>query len=215
MGTYHTFFVATDDQLDRLFPGWKRVKPEQVRVERVNPFTNAKMTVNDWAPVEAPAPLGKPSLYDDVWGAPVPPITPVENEYMAGIEEAGARGLRALPHFRAKNYDPFLVFEPLVAALSGDDAAVPPARVGPESDDDVPVVWALPDTVAKTLAAMDDAQLRSVMERVFAHEESLAEDCGDEARDFFVDNALRPLKMLAIEAVERRAHVCHYYALHY
>jgi hypothetical protein len=198
MGTYHTFFVATDDELDRLFPGWKRVRPEQGQVEQYNPFTKTKMIVNDWVPLEAPAPLGKPSLHDDVWGARVEPIVPVENDYMASIEEACAPGLRARPHFRAKNYDPFLELEPLVAALVGAKTAVPPARLGPEGDDDVPVVWALPDAAAKVLAALDDAKLPSVMEQLFADEESLAEDDSEEARDYFADRARVPLLRLAL-----------------
>ena len=74
MGTYHTFFVAKDDDLDRLFPGWKRVKPQKVVKDGVNPFTKQKMTVQTWEPVEPPTPLGKPSLYDDVWGPPAAPI---------------------------------------------------------------------------------------------------------------------------------------------
>jgi hypothetical protein len=52
MGTYHTFFVAGDDELDRLFPGWKR-------------------------PPEPPTPLGQPSLYDDVWGPGVATVSDV------------------------------------------------------------------------------------------------------------------------------------------
>jgi hypothetical protein len=215
MGTYHTFFVATDDELDRLFPGWKRVQPEQGRAERLNPFTKQMMTVNDWLPIEPPTPLGKPSLYDDVWGSPVPPIVDVENDYMAGIEEAGAPGLRALPHFRAKNWDPFRVLDPLATALMGAAAPTPPARIGPDQDDDVPLVWALPDAAAKALATIDDAQLPPVMDRVFADEASFSEDAGDEARGYFVDRALRPMKLLALEALRRGGRVCHYYALHY
>src|SRR5437660_1027876 len=80
------------------------------------------------------------------------------NSYMAGIEEAGAPGLRALPHFRAKNHDPFLVFEPLVAELVGEGVGVPPARVGCDGDDDVPTVFALPDAAAHALLETPDAQ---------------------------------------------------------
>lgn len=215
MGTYHTFFVATDDDLDRLFPGWKRVKPQKVVNDGVNPFTKQKVTVETWEPVEPPTPLGKPSLYDDVWGPPAAPIVAVENEYMAGIEQAGAPGLRALPHFRAKNYDPFVSLEPLVAALVGSEVAVPPARVGSDGDDDAPSVDALPDVAAKALASIDDAQLPAVMDEVLAADIMGSGEAGDDARTYFVDRALRPLKALALEAERRGARVCHYYALHY
>jgi hypothetical protein len=215
MGTYHTFFVAKDDDLDRLFPGWKPAKPEKVRKEGVNPFTKQKIMVNAWEPVEPPASLGKPSLYDDAWGPPVEPIVAIENDYMAHIENAGAPGLRALPHFRAKNCDPFLLLEPLVAALVGPQVPVPPARMGCSGDDDSASVDALPEVAVRTLAAMKDADLPAVMDKVIAADLAGPEFGTDEARAYLIDHALRPLQALAVEASRRGARVCHYYALHY
>ena len=223
MGTYHTFFVAKEDELDRLFPGWKGVKsplnPQKVIKDAVNPFTKQKITVRawepTWKPVEPPTPLRKPSLYDDVWGPPAAPVIDVENDYMAHIERAGAPGLRALPHFRAKNYDPFLSLEPLAAAIVGSEVFVPPARVGCEGDDDAPTVDALPEAVTKALATMDDSLLPAVMDKVLAADIVDSEQRSEEARTYFVDRALRPLKALALEAERRGARLCHYYALHY
>jgi hypothetical protein len=191
MGTYHTFFVAGDDDLDRLFPGWKR-------------------------PEEKPTPLARPSLYDDVWGAAVPPIVEVMNDYMQIIEEAGPPGLRTLPHFRAKNCDAFVLFDPLVAALVADHVPSPPIRVGCDADDDIPSVWALPAVAAKALANMKDSDLMPIMEKVLAADIMGTGEVVDyKAKAFMVDNVLWPLKTLAQEASRRGGHVCHYYALHH
>jgi hypothetical protein len=215
MGSYHTFFVARDEHLDRLFPGWKRAKPEQELVRGVNPFTKEKIMVPTWAPIEPATPLGKPSLYDDVWGPPVPPIIEVENDYMAMIEDAGPPGLRARPHFRAKNCDPFAVFDPLVAALVGGDDPVPPARIGCSGDDDVPNVWVLPDAAAQKLAATQDRDLPPIMQQVLLADVTGSRDTDTAAREYYVERGLRPLRALAIEAGRSGARVCHYYALHH
>lgn len=216
VGTYQTFFVASEADLERLFPGWHAARPERVMKETVNPFTKQKMTVPMWQPVQPPTPLGKPSLYDDVWGPPLPPIAAVENDYMAGIEQAGAPGLRALPHFRGKNYHPFVILEPLAAALVGPSVLVPPARIGCPGDDDAPSVDALPDVAVKVLATLDDARLGPLMDELLAADVmGSGEEVSDEARAYFIDHALRPLRALAIEAARRGARVCHYYALHY
>jgi hypothetical protein len=216
MGTYHTFFAADDGELERLFPGWKPVKKDQVLVERVSSFSKQKMTVEDWEPVERPTPLGRPSLYDDAWGAPMPPIVPVLNEYMRAVEESGAPGLRALPHFRAKNCDPLVTLDALVAALVGGAVPVPPARVGCDGDDDIPTVWALPEVATNALAKVDDEQLAAIMDKVLAADVMGSGDATDsEMRTYLVDNVLGPLRALAVEAIQRGARVCHYFALHH
>jgi hypothetical protein len=212
MGTYHTFFVAKDDDLDRLFPGWKPVKPEQVQRERVNPFTKKPITVLEWVPVEPPMPLGRPCLYDDVWGPATAPIGEVANGYMAHVEGGGAPGLRALPHFRGKNVDRLLELEPLARALVGSEIPVPPARVGADKDDDVTVVWALPKPAAERLASLDDAALNDVFNDVVV---AAGDETREDERAFYVEHVLCPLRALAVEAGRRDARVCHYFALHY
>ncbi|HMR04385.1 MAG TPA: hypothetical protein PKA88_01385 [Polyangiaceae bacterium] len=215
MGTYHTFFVATDDDLDRLFPGWVPAKAEREEREAINPFTKEAVTVRDWVPVHAPTALGSPNLYDDAWGPPIPPSREIENEYMESIENAGAPGLRALPHFRAKNYDPFVSFDSLADALLGGNAMAPPARMGGQDDDDVPIVWVLPDAATKRLVQVDEAQLSAVMKRVLAADVTGSGETGADALDYYLSQALRPLRALAAEALRREARVCHYFALHY
>lgn len=165
--------------------------------------------------MESPGPFGPPSLYDDVWGPPVAPIVEVENEYMQTIESSGAPGLRVLPHFRAKNCDPFYTFDALSAALVGPAVAAPAARMGADSDDDVPVVWALPQAATNALAATTDDTLARILDTVMAADPSLAEELGDERRTYFVEQVLRPLKLLAAEASRCRSRLCHYFALHH
>jgi hypothetical protein len=221
MGTYHTFFVSDDRHLDELFPGWKPPKPERVAAEAVNPFTKQKLkqVVYRWEPVTPPARLGKPNLYDDTWGPPTEPVVVPGGEfadYARSIEAAGAPGLRALPHFRAKNLFPFYDFDAFVGLLLEPKKAVPPARIGDDADDDVPRVFRLPREAARRLLALDDAALRSLVERLLV-ETDLAEsgDTGKDDQSAFIEYAMIPLLALCREAEARGGEVCMYYALHY
>jgi hypothetical protein len=219
MGTYHTFFVSDDHHLDELFPGWKRAKPEQVTVEAVNPFTKQKQTAKRWEPAEPVEALGKPNLYDDTWGPAIEPVLHRDGEfadYARSIEEAGAPGLRALPHFRAKNAESFYEFDALVGLLFEREQPVPPARIGDDADDDVARVFRLPRDAAKKLLSLDDAALRALVARMLV-ETDLFEGgyTGEDAQAEFISYVMVPLLALCREAEERNAEVCHYYALHY
>lgn len=217
MGTYHTFFVAADDELDRLFPGWKPVHAEPARRGAKNPFTNETQTIVEWVPVAPIGPLGKPSLYDDVWGPPVPSVevpTGPFADYAEFIERQGPPGLRALPHFRSKNLEPFYDFDALVGLLFGRATRVPPARLG--EGDDVPIVFRLPRAAAERLLSLDGAELRALVAQWLV-ETDLSEtgDTGEDAQDAFIAEVLAPFLALCRTAQERGAEVCHYYALHH
>lgn len=206
VGTYHTFFVANDGDLDRLFPGWKPVKPMDAAA------------TTPWEPVSAPAPLGKPNLYDDVWGPPAEPVSRQPGEwaqYARMIEEAGAPGLRALPHFRSKNVEPLYDFEGLVSVLFGGPRRVPPARLGNDRDDDVTVVFRLPRDAAAALIAVEPSAQRTLVTRLLEETDLGTSDIGDEAQAQFITHVLEPLLALCREAEARGGEVCHYYALHY
>lgn len=219
VGTYHTFFAATEAELDRLFPGWMPVHRDKVTVEVMNPFTKKMQTSRTWGPVEPVRPLQKPNLYDDVWGPPVPSLLLPSGQwadYERAIEEAAAPGLRALPHFRGKNLTLLYTFESLTKALVGSTDAVPPARVGDPADDDMPVVERLPANAVARLASLGDHELEPTF-LAWGEADLLGEEVepSPENIDAFVRFALVPLRALAALAVARGASLCSYTALHY
>ncbi len=205
MGTYHTLFIATDADLDRLFPGWVPVQPEGSFQEVVNPFTRQRQQVYKWTPMSPPRELGSPSLHDDVWGKPVSPIVSPDGEYLEMLEQSTAPGLRVLPHFRGKNLDPFCVIGHVLLSALGDDAArpLPPARVGVEQ-----AVDRIPRSVSKRLVALDEAAIDDVALRL------LEEGGGDpDALDEFVEYGMKPLVLLCKEALRLEGDVCHHWDL--
>ncbi|MFT3711367.1 MAG: hypothetical protein QM817_27355 [Archangium sp.] len=205
MGTYHTFFVATDQDLDRLFPGWQRVKPERGK--------------QDWEPVAKIRRLEDPNLYVDAWGPPLAPVLAPEGEwadYARMIEQAGAPGLRALPHFRSKNVEAFYEFEALNQLLLNNSERLPPARLGDQADDDVPMVTRLPAAAARKLVTLAELDLRRVTKQLLEKTDLSEEgDLSDEGVSGFIEGVMNPLRTLCREAEVRRAEVCHYCALHY
>lgn len=218
MGTYHTLFAATDADLDRLFPGWVPAKPERETVVVPKPFTKQLHEREVWVPVLAPKRLRRPNLYDDVWGPPVPSLLVPPGpwaDYARSIEEACAPGLRALPHFRAKNQSLLYGFASLVVALGGEAESTPPARMGEPADDDMPTVERLPPGAALRLASLRDDQLGPTLlawcraDPLGGEVEPTVEGVAE-----FIDGVLVPLRALARLAVARRASVCGYAALH-
>ncbi len=216
MGTYHTFFVATDAQLDRLFPGWVTALPSKAPRPGINPFTKQPITVQDWAPAHPPKPLGSPNLYDDVWG-PAAPALVVANEYMAMLEEACAPGLRALPHFRDKNVHMYAWEQlgDLAPMLDHEQTATPPIRIGREGDDNIPKVWTLSRSATETLADLADDALQPLALRILSEYEFCDEPVTDEAAAGVAADLLTPLRTLARTAIGAGSHLCSYFALHY
>lgn len=192
MGTYHTFFVATEAHVARLFPGWTPPEPKG-------------------AP---PAPLGRPSYLDDEWGPAVPPLVPPADDYSAYIEGACPPGLRACPHFRAKNVVDyaFTCLGELAPLLVEGEEATPALLRGPKDDDDVPFVWTLSATATAKLAALGSDQLVELGGRV--GEQSL-EGPGDDDGEALAEHLLAPLAALAREAVRTAGRLCELYALHH
>lgn len=213
MAVHHTFFAASEDELDRLFPGFRRAKPEKVTREGVNPFTKRPSTHRAWEPIAPPTALGSPSFLDDVWGPAFPPVVASDSEYSAALDAASPPGLRALPHVVAKDL-PILSIEPLAAALLGADVPSPPARMGLDPRGESREIEALPDAAVIALAEASDAALVAATEtdaiaRAIATGPSV-ELSEEEARDELLRLMLRPLRALAIEARSRHSRVCHY-----
>jgi hypothetical protein len=50
MSFFAVIFAATDPELERAFPGWRRPLAHPVKVTFVNPFTKALRTVDSWNP---------------------------------------------------------------------------------------------------------------------------------------------------------------------
>jgi hypothetical protein len=218
VGTYHTFFVATDADLDGLFPGWKPARPEKVSVDNVNPFTKQVVRSKEWIGTEPPQRLGTPNLYEDTWGPPMEPVLEPSGEFadsLRSIEEAAAPGLRALPHFRGKNLTLLYTFDSLATALTGVQGEVPPARVGHAEDDDMPCVERLPDAALARLAELGDDALDPLF-LAWREIDPLGCDIEPSAEDVevYVRYALAPLRALARLALARSASLCAYAALH-
>lgn len=201
MGTYHTFFVADESRLDQLFPGWV---PTRViaPVQRESLF--GEPMPSTWEPTAVPTPLGAPSLHDDVWGVPIEPVVPADNPYLAELEAAAPPGLRAVPHFRARDCLILADLGQFARTLGSDDAVAPPARLGPQRADRVD---ALPVAAASRLASLGEHELLVLAKKVLDGDHEHEWDVDD-----FAYSILAPLQILAREAALQRAHVCHHWA---
>lgn len=134
MATYETWFLATDAELDRLFPGWGDARGNRA---------------------DAALPVWRQT------SPPVPPARPPSSDYLEGLEGGTPPGLRSLPHFRWKN-SPFDLIDDLAVHLgyTGDVAIL---RKGPpESEEEVPVVQGFPDEVLPRLGALSDEEIHQI-----------------------------------------------------
>jgi hypothetical protein len=136
MGSYETWFVASESVLDALFLGWAAT------------------------PDEASEPVTPLPIWSSA-ATPAPPVRPPGDDYLAMLEHETPPGLRALPHFRYKG-SPFDLIDQVSAELGHPDP-IRPLRYGPhDSGEEVAVVRAFPADVVTALSALDDAAARAV-----------------------------------------------------
>jgi hypothetical protein len=164
MAMFVTLFVASEVQLDLIFPGWLRPARQPTCVQCQDPSTGAQAWVKRWTPPtttveQAKLPSGSPP-------APfVPPALPTESEFEQHMEERAPSVLRALPHACLKNLFVHHL-ESLAALLLGNPIDARPARVTPDGF----AIDRLPDEAVVALAhlpgnALDDLAARWASDR--------------------------------------------------
>jgi hypothetical protein len=135
MAAYETWFVATDAELDALFPGWTAAGEPSEPVVPLPIWTSDALPS---APVRAPS-----------------------SGYFAALEDETPAGLRALPHFRWSD-SPFDLIDGVAAQL-GWLQDVPLLRRGPHnSSEQVGVVRGLPGDVCARLATLTEDEIREL-----------------------------------------------------
>lgn len=216
MGSYETFFVATDDELDALFPGWIAPRANRAREQTDSDGGIAEDVEPD---EDEPEPLGSPSFRDDVWGPRRPPIRPCENGYHEMMEQECPPGLAALPHYRTKNLWSLFDADRVAHLLLDTDepGQTPPLRVGVEGDDDVPVVFGWAPEDAHALASCEDERLDALVYELIADEDESEDDDVEVDGEVWVSvrQSLRAVRALARKAGKAGAHLCLYFAMHY
>jgi hypothetical protein len=99
LATRTTLFVATDDDLRRLFPGWRYPSKGPLSRDALNPFTRTPMMVTSWDPRPPDMPISaRPSLYEPGERDTIPPVFLPETDHEHRLEEDAPIQLRALPH---------------------------------------------------------------------------------------------------------------------
>ena len=215
MGTYETFFVATDDELDALFPGWKAPGPTKRRRERTNPYRGTIESVETEEAEGEPESLGTPSFLDDVWGPRLPPIKACSSGAHERLESTCAPGLAALPHHRTRDGSWLIYGNHLVHLMLDEDEAdeTPPLRMGAGEDQDVPLVFGWSAENARAFAACPNERLDELAWEILANDsnedevEVAGEDWANVRRD------LRAVRALARRADKAGSHLCVYLSM--
>jgi hypothetical protein len=199
--TYTTLFVATDQELDRFWPGWRLPAAAPVRAfgddEWLDwtgqPWPNISGEV--WDPGPPSERSKRASVHDAAGRAVVPPLLPVSG-FQAQLEENAPALLRTFPHVAARNVTP-VELEGVAIALLGEFR--PPARMV-DCGDQGGVFGSLPADAVAALARITDADAPEVIRRI---DETLMEPPRGEDAEAFLDR----MRRLAKIAVERRGHV--------
>ena len=98
-----TLFVATDEQLARLFAGVRHSLPIAITSVQRNPVMHQVLATTSWDPGPDPGPpstrtKGVPSIYAAGGEQPIEPIIIPESRASQVLEETAPLRLRSLPH---------------------------------------------------------------------------------------------------------------------
>lgn len=165
-----TLFVATDDQLIRLFGGVRHALSEPITSLKRNPLMRTTLADKSWDPGEQneeavistrKATSDIPSIYAAGGEAPIEPIFTLESRNDRVLEETAPLRLRALPHAAVANITG-LELETLAVVLTG--ASRPPPRIV-DTDSHDGFVDGLPTEALMPLALLGNEQLDDVTER--------------------------------------------------
>jgi hypothetical protein len=165
-----TVFVATDDQLVRLFGGVRHSLSEPITSLKRNPLMRRVLADASWDPGEddeeavistRAGAAAIPSIYAAGGDAPIEPIFTPESRTDRVLEETAPLRLRALPHAAVLGITG-LELETLTVVLTGDKR--PPPRIV-DTDTHDGFVDGLPTEALMPLALLDNTQIDAVTER--------------------------------------------------
>jgi hypothetical protein len=168
-----TLFVATDEDLVRLFVAVRRTLDEPITSVRKNPVIHQVVATANWDPGEddegavissrAPqvTPDARSSIYAAADGGSIPPVIAPSSRPSMVLEETAPLRLRALPHAAVIGITG-LELEALTVVLLGETKA--PARIVETLEDDG-IVDGLPAEALAPLAALTDEGIAELTER--------------------------------------------------
>lgn len=158
-----TLFVATDEQLARLFVGVRHSLPIPITSVQRNPVMHQVLATTSWdpGPPSSRSPNSMPSIYAPGGEEPVEPIIIPESRADIVLEETAPLRLRALPHAAVLGVTG-LELETLTFVLLGEKH--PPARIVDTEENDG-FVDSLPTEALMPLAMLDKEQSENVTER--------------------------------------------------
>jgi hypothetical protein len=129
MACYATWFVATDADLTRYWPGWRlpRIFPQPMKRRVVNPFTGADMEITLlWEDPRDDGDTSRSRTVTDANGRPpMLPVVAPTTAYWHALEKDVPALLKTFPHFASHQISPIEVAA-FVKALLGRES--PPAR---------------------------------------------------------------------------------------
>lgn len=164
-----TLFVATDEDLVRLFVAVRRALEQPITTVKMNPVMHQLQATSSWDPGQAdeqavissrsPAPLVEiASIYAAGGEEPIAPIVLPDSRTAIALEETAPPRLRALPHAAVVGITG-LELEALTVALLGEKK--PPARIVEPLDHDG-FVDGLPTEALAPLATLTDEALEEL-----------------------------------------------------
>ena len=207
MGRATTLFVATDEDLVRLFVAVRHTLEQPITTVRRNPVMHQIVATTSWDPGESdaksvisskssnPPPASTGSLYADGSGEPVAPVLRPSSRPLTALEETAPLRLRALPHAAVIGVTG-LELEALALVILGETK--PPARIVETLHADG-FVDGLPTEALAPLAALGPESFAEL----FAKWSSALRVMGRRTDD----SALVALQALAKEAIARGGHV--------
>jgi hypothetical protein len=164
-----TLFVATDEDLVRLFMAVRHSLDEPITTVKRNPVMHQLQATSSWDPGEddeqavissrRPEPMA--SIYAAGGADPIEPVVPPEGRPAIALEETAPLRLRALPHVAVAGVTG-LELEALAVVLLGEKK--PPARIVEPLDDDG-FVDGLPTEALAPLAGLSDEGIDELASR--------------------------------------------------
>ncbi|MCA9589199.1 MAG: hypothetical protein KC657_28005 [Myxococcales bacterium] len=157
-----TLFVATDEDLGRLFPSFRQPLAEPITRVGRNPLSGQIIGAKTWDPgAERPSPVPAPPSVRHRDGAAVrPPSIPAMDAVGEKLEESAPHRLRALPHV-ATAWVTGIELGALAKVLAAESA---PARIVEPRDDDG-FIDSLSSGARAPLAALADDDIPGAAER--------------------------------------------------
>ncbi|MBX3209230.1 MAG: hypothetical protein KF764_29630 [Labilithrix sp.] len=202
-----TLFVATDEDLVRLFVAVRHALEQPITTVKKNPVMHQLLATSSWDPGEddeeaaissrspSPQPGATASIYAGGGGDPIDPVVSPESRPAIALEETAPLRLRALPHAAVVGITG-LELEALTVVLLGEKK--PPARIVEPLDDDG-FVDGLPTEALAPLAELTDDALAELVTKWNAALRI--------TRRKAEPSSLVALRALAREAIARGGHV--------